>query len=164
MPKSKFTISEDDDQHFALIGISTTEERYRCISLINDCLGAELLLDSRVPFSLKGKPIYNFSLYHYSHEETGVEIFFVANLSDFEELQAQNSGADTLFSDVPVEERARLIRELPGTDYFIILRGEAVHRRLFDVMEKLRKGLPAGISIQNLDPQTVGSRKNLVFW
>jgi hypothetical protein len=98
-------------------------------------------------------------------EEFGLEYFLISNASNFEQpngsLQA-DSGTDDLFGGMEVEESVRLIKELPKTDYFIILKGEDLHLFRFKIMERL-KAVDSILQVQNIEARDLPSRMNLVF-
>src|SRR2546423_14041196 len=122
MAKSKLERDAGNGTPGIVIGISSSEERYRLLSLFSDCLGSELALNERVPFSSRGNPVYFFSLYTASLPEAGVEYFFVSNYSDFEaEPDLPADEKETLFGAEKIESRVRLVRELPSFDFFLVV-------------------------------------------
>jgi len=160
---AKYTLhTSPDDTDYALIGISCLENQYVLCSLINDVLKIDLHLSDLIPFSLKEGRVFSFSLFRYLDDELGLEYCFVPNISNYEEPNINLSQSNDLFAGQSLEERVRLISELPKTDYFLILKGEEIHHYQFKVIEKL-KTQPDIIQIQAIEPNELASRRNLIF-
>ena len=159
--------TSDEDLDFVLIGITCLENQYSVAALIDDALKIKLALSSYIPFNLKEGRIFKFSLYNFLDEELGLEYFFIPNNSNFEVpidtgTNINNSSAPDLFAGMSVDENIKLIKELPKTDYLLILKGEDLHNYQFKVIEKL-KNMPEIIQIQAIEPQDLPSRRNLIF-
>jgi hypothetical protein len=154
--------TSDDDLDFVLIGISCTENQYATVTLLDDVLKTKLFLSDYVPFNLKEGRIFKFSLYRFLDEDLGLEYYFIPNTSNFEEPSTNSSVKNDLFSGQEVDESVKLIRELPKTDYFLILKGEDLHNYQYRIMERL-KSHPAIIQVQAIEPQELPSRRNLIF-
>ena len=56
----------------------------------------------------------------------------------------------------------RLIKELPKTDYFVIVKGEDMHLHQFNIVEKL-KAQQGILQVQLIEQRELPSRMNLVF-
>jgi hypothetical protein len=157
--------SSSDDLDFVLIGLMSPENQYSIITSVNEALGIDLQLSDHVPFNLKGGKLFYFSLYRYLSEEFGLEYFLISNASNFEQpngsLQADSETGD-LFGGIEVEESVRLIKELPKTDYFIILKGEDLHLFRFKIMERL-KAVQSILQVQSIEARDLPSRMNLMF-
>ncbi|MCE3259108.1 MAG: hypothetical protein K0S12_749 [Bacteroidetes bacterium] len=158
---AKHILNTPGDLDFVLIGISSAENQYSVVSLVNEALGIDLSLSDNVPFNLKDGKLFNFSLFKYYSEEFGLEYCLIPNNSNFEADSAAGGSAD-LFSDTTVEESTRLIKELPKTDYFLILKGEDLHLFKFKIAEHL-KSVKEILQVQNIEPGDLPSRMNLVF-
>lgn len=160
--------NSDDEIDFVLIGLSTSENQYVLVSLIDRNLNINLRLSDHVPFALKDSKLFHFSLYHFLDEEIGLEYFFISNSSNFEVPIAIGTNPNSagsegdLFSGIEVDESVKLIKELPKTDYFLILKGEDLHNYQFKIIQKL-KTLPEIIQIQAIEPIDLPSRRNLIF-
>jgi hypothetical protein len=61
-----------------------------------------------------------------------------------------------------IDERMRLIKELPKTDYFLILKGEDLHNYEFKIIALL-KTLPEIIQVQSIAVNELASKRNLMF-
>ncbi|MBL7931416.1 MAG: IPExxxVDY family protein [Bacteroidia bacterium] len=160
--------NSDDEIDFALIGLSCSENQYVVASLIDRTLNISLRLSDNIPFALKDSKLFHFSLYHFLDEEIGLEYFFISNSSNFEALgdmdTSPNAGgsANDLFAGVEIDESVKLIKELPKTDYFLILKGEDLHNYQYKIIHRL-KTLPEIIQIQAIEPIDLPSRRNLIF-
>jgi hypothetical protein len=159
---AKYTLnSSDDELDFALTGITCAEEQYTATALIDLALGIQLQLSDYIPLALKDTKLFSFSLYRYYDEAMGLEYNFIPNLSNFDPPNAAKESND-LFSTVEVEERVRLIKELPKTDYFLLLKGEDILNYQFRIVEKLRA--TAGIlQVSTIEAQELPSKRNLIF-
>jgi hypothetical protein len=67
-----------------------------------------------------------------------------------------------LFGAVEVEERLRLIKELPKTDYFLLLKGEALSHYSLHIATLLRQSSEI-VQVTAIDAQDLPSRRNLIF-
>lgn len=139
-------------------------------------LKIKLFLSDYIPFNLKEGRIFKFSLFRFPDEELGLEYFFIPNTSNFEVptdfgVSAQPNAIGTnanveqnndLFAGLDVDQSIKLIKELPKTDYFLILKGEDLHTHQYKIIDKL-KTLSEIIQIQAIEPQDLPSRRNLIF-
>ncbi len=158
-----FLHNDSNDLDFILIGLISAENQYSIVAAVNRALGIELTLSDNIPFNLKGGKLFNFSLYKFISEELGLEYFLIPNNSNFDEASTSNAGAGgDLFTDFNVEESTKLIKELPKTDYFIILKGEDLHLFQFKIIEEL-KTIKDIVQVQSIEPDDLPSKMNLVF-
>jgi hypothetical protein len=154
--------SNDEDFDFVLIGITCPENQYQVLSLVNDALKTNLFLSDYIPFNLKDGKLFRFSLYRFTDEEIGLEYFFIPNTSNFDEPNINNPVVNDLFAEINVDESVKLIKELPKTDYFLILKGEDLHRHQFKIIERL-KTIGEIVQIQSIEPRELPSKRNLIF-
>lgn len=154
--------TNNDDFDFALLGINCSENQYFMVSVVNDALKIRLQLNDYVPFSLKDGKIFKFSLFHFSDEELGLEYFLVPNTSNFEVPNIHTSALNDLFKGIEVDESVRLVKELPKTDYFLIMKGEDLHQYRFKALDKL-KTIPDIIQVQTIEVNELPSKRNLIF-
>lgn len=153
--------SSEDDIDFVLIGITSLEDQYVVAASINTTLKLQLYLADYIPFHLKEGRVFKFSLYRFLDEDLGLEYFFIPNSSNFE--QPQTSTAESgLFAGVDVDERVRLIKELPKTDYFLLLKGEDLHNYQFKIIEKLKQSSEI-MNVHAVEIEDLPSRRNLIF-
>ncbi len=160
-----FLNNNRDDLDFVLIGLMSSENQYSIVSSVNKALGTEFALSDNIPFNLKDGKLFNFSLFRYVSEEFGLEYFLIPNNSNFEEARFDASNGDIvadLFAEFKVEESTKLIKELPKTDYFIILKGEDLHLFQFKIVEQL-KTIKDILQVQSIEPRDLPSKMNLVF-
>jgi hypothetical protein len=159
---AKHVLNTSDDPDFVLIGISCPENQYFVAGLIDEALKIDLFLSDFIPLNLKEGRIFKFSLFRFVDEELGLEYFFVPNTSNFEEPHSSAPNKNDLFADIDVDESVRLIKELPKTDYFLILKGEDLHNYQFKIIDRL-KACPEVIQVQAIEPRDLQSRRNLIF-
>ena len=121
-----------------------------------------LFLNSLATVSLQNK-VFSFSLFSFLDEDLGIDYVFIPNLSNFETQSTLNViNENNLFKDQVIEEQVRLLNELPKTDYLIMLKGEDVINYRFKISEQLKKR-NAIIQLQNIEPSTLASKRNLIF-
>ena len=150
------------DLDFVLLGIVCQENQYQTVSSVNDVLKTQLLLSDYIPLSLKSGKMFKFSLYHFLDEELGIEYFLIPNNSNFDEPNINAGATNDLFGNVIVEESVKLVRELPKTDYFIILKGEDIHNYQFKIVDKLKE-VNEFMQVQTIEAAELPSRRNLIF-
>jgi hypothetical protein len=153
--------NSDEDLDFALLGMSCLEDQYTVAALLDNILKIELKLGDYVPFTLKEGRIFNFSLFRYKDVELGLEYYLVPNTSNFEEPNINNTGTG-LFAELNIDESVKLIRELPKTDYFLLLKGEDLPNYQFKILQKLKQA-PELIQVAAIEPHDLPSRRNLIF-
>ena len=157
-----FLNTNDEDFEFVLIGIISAENQYSMISRINDALGINLYLSDYIPFHLKESRLFKFSLFRFVDEELNLEYCFIPNTSNFDEPSTNTANQNDLFSGLDIDESTKLIKELPKTNYFLILKGESLHTYEHKIMDRL-KNIPEIIQLQAIEPNELPSRRNLIF-
>lgn len=153
--------SNDDELDFALIGITSPEDQYTMVTLLDNALQITFRLSDYIPFALKTSRIFHFSLYHYFDEALGLELNLVPNSSNLEQ-QGNTPQSTDLFAELDVDEKVRLIKELPKTDYFLILKGEDLHNYSYRMVEKI-KAIPGVVQVTTIEPADLPSKRNLIF-
>lgn len=154
--------NSENDLDFVLIGITCAEDQYGLAAIIDQSLKINLFLSDFIPFNLKEGRIFKFSLYRFLDETLGLEYFFIPNSSNFEEPNTSAGAKSDLFEGLNIDESIKLIKELPKTDYFLLLKGEDLHNYQFKIIEKLKQ-CPEIIQIQAIEPLELPSRRNLIF-
>jgi hypothetical protein len=154
--------SSDDELDFVLLGIVCPDSQYRVCSLLNDALNIDLFLSDYVPFNLKDGKVFSFSLYRCPDEDLGLEYFFIPNTSNFGEVNPRTDERNNLFTGVEIDERTMLVKELPKTNYFLIIKGQELHNVQFRIMDAL-KAVPSFAQVQLIEANELPSRKNLIF-
>ena len=157
-----FLNTGEDELNFALIGIACAEDQYRMVSLLNDALNINLSLSDYLPLLAKDDKVFKFSLFRFVDEDLRLEFNCIPNNSNFDEPHIEQAQSLDLFNGLKLDESSKLIRELPKTDYFLILKGDETHSYQFKIIDKLKK-IPDIIQIQTIEPQELSSRKNLIF-
>jgi hypothetical protein len=145
-----------------LLGIMCQEDQYRTAALINDALNIDLALEDYVPFNLKSGKLFSFSHYRFTDDDLGVDYSLIPNLSNFDDRKPEANAPADLFSEVAIDESVRLVKELPKTDYFLILKGEELHLHQYKISDLL-KTVPAFLQVQSIEPAELASRRNLIF-
>ncbi len=136
--------------------------QYQVVGAINAVLKINLHLQAFLPYNLKNQKLFNFSLYTFVDEELGLEYNVIPNQSNFDAPSINSSTPNDLFTNTGVEESVRLIKELPKTDYFIVLKGEDLHNYQFKIINKL-KTVNDFLQVQSVTVEELPSKRNLVF-
>lgn len=144
---------------FILLGINCNENQYRVLSLLNDTLDLELALGNYIPLNLDNQ-IFNFSLFRFTDDILRIEYFFIPNLSNYN--PENKSEEQNLFAEMRIDTRARLVKELPETDFFLIIKGEEMHGLGERIKERLKK-VKELLNIQIIQVEDLPSRNNLIF-
>ncbi len=152
----------EEDYEFALLGLSILQDQYETAIGINETLLINLELNNNFSLALKDNKLFRFSLFSYIDKEFGIEYLLIPNASNFEEPNINNTGGADLFSEITVEERSLLVKELPKTDYFLILKGEDIEAHKHKVIQRV-KSMKELLSVQLIDVSDLPSRSNLVF-
>ncbi|MBL7902314.1 MAG: IPExxxVDY family protein [Bacteroidia bacterium] len=152
----------DEDFEFALLGLSILKDQYETAITINNTLLIRLELNNHFSLALKDNKLFRFSLFSYFDKEFGIEYLLVPNASNFEEPNLNAAANADLFSEIAVEERSLLIKELPKTDYFLILKGEEIEGHKHKIIQRL-KTMDDLLSVQLIDVSELPSKSHLVF-
>jgi hypothetical protein len=152
----------EEDYEFALLGLSILKDQYETAICINETLLINLELNNNFSLALKDNKLFRFSLFSYFDKEFGIDYLFIPNASNFEEPNINTAGEADLFSEIKVEERSLLVKELPKTDYFLILKGEEIESHKHKIIARM-KGMKEVLSVQLIDVSDLPSRSNLVF-
>jgi len=162
MAKSHVLNINEEAFEFALLGLSILKDPYETAISINEVLLIQLELSNHFNLALKDNKVFSFSLFSCFDKEFGIEYLFVPNASNFEEPNINTGGRTDLFSEIAVEERSLMVKELPKTDYFLILKGEEIESHKHKVIERI-KSLKDLLSVQMIDVSELPSKSNLVF-
>lgn len=162
MAKPHILNINNNDFDFVLLGISIIKDQYETAVALNEALNLKLELQHHFQLSLKSHHMFRFSMFRYFDEIFGIEYLLIPNASNFEEPKPQVGKSEDLFPVIEVEERSLLVKELPRTDYFLILKGEDVNLHSHKIVQYIRK-IPELITVQLLDVLELPSRNNLVF-
>lgn len=151
-----------NDFDFVLLGLSLIKDQYETAFALNETLNLKLALSHQFQLSLKGHHQFRFSLFRYFDETFGIEYLLIPNASNFEVPKPQMDATDLFQPVIEVEERSLLVRELPKTDYFLILKGEDVQVQSHKLLPLIRK-IPDLLAVSLIDVLELPSRNNLVF-
>ena len=154
--------TSEDYFDFMLFGIVCQENQYHIVSAINQYLKINLCLTDFLPFNLKDGMLFNFSLYSFQEEDLGITFQLIPNHSNFEEPNINDIKSNDLFAEVDVDERVILIKELPKTDYFLLVKGEDIYNYQTRIIDKL-KLIPEIIQVQFIEAKELTSKRNLIF-
>ena len=154
--------TSEDYFDFMLFGIVCQENQYHIVSAINQYLKINLCLTHFLPYNLKDGKLFNFSLYTFIDEDLGVNFQLIPNQSNFEEPNIIDIKSNDLFAEVNVDERVKLIKELPKTDYFLLVKGEDIYNYQTKIIDKL-KLIPEVIQVQFIEANELASKRNLIF-
>ncbi len=152
--------TNDEDLNFLLLAMSCHHDQYQMVATLNHVLGIDLSLAAFLPYHLKDSRLFKFSLFSYYDAELGIEFNMLPNTSNFDENSGNNDAG--LFSGQSVDESARLVKELPNTDYFLILKGEGLDAHEHKITELLRAS-EVIMQVQRVEPLELQSRRNLIF-
>ncbi|MGE0568952.1 MAG: IPExxxVDY family protein [Bacteroidia bacterium] len=155
--------SDDSIFDFVLLGISSQENQYVLVSVINDFLNIELELNRFIPLILKSSDLFEFSQYRYIDENHALEYYFLPNRSNHRNERKKPQTSD-LFSEIKhsIDESVLLIPELKQTDFFILIKGEKAEYYKTKLFELL-KSTPYIDTVHEIIPEKLASRNNLVF-
>lgn len=160
---AKIVLNTSEDYFdFMLFGIVCQENQYHIVSAINQYLKINLCLSDFLPFNLKDGKLFNFSLYSFQDEDLGITFQLIPNNSNFEEPNINDIKSNDLFAEVDVDESVKLIKELPKTDYFLLVKGEDIHNYQSKIIDKL-KLIPEIIQVQFIEAKELTSKRNLIF-
>ena len=135
----KLTFFEEYD--FKLIGITSHENDYHLCWKINQSLDMHLVrLEDLHVFNSKFKINQDFSLYHYSDEDTMAEYHLISNRC----------------------ENGYLLEELRNIDFLLKISGDMDEQFINNLLSRLRtiEGVTAAFE---LDPSQLKSREKLIF-
>ena len=160
---AKIVLNTSEDYFdFMLFGIVCLENQYHIVSAINQHLKINLCLSDFLPFNLKDGKLFNFSLYSFQDEDLGITFQLIPNNSNFEEPNINDIKSNDLFAEVDVDESVKLIKELPKTDYFLLVKGEDIYNYQSKIIDKL-KLIPEIIQVQFIEANELNSKRNLIF-
>lgn len=161
---AKHTLNSQGDFNFLVIGIVSPANQYVLVNQINHALNIDLSLDDYIDLSHHIGKDFKFSMFNYSDEEFNLEYNFLPNRSNFSARENNATNTGDLFSlmNESVDESSRLIPELTKTDYFLLIKGDEYNHFIYKITEGLKQ-IPEIISIQEIIPDKLSSKNNLIF-
>jgi hypothetical protein len=163
-PMAKYTLDKPDDFNFLLYGIVCPENQYVLVNAINASLHIDLCLEEYIDLSHRIGKDFKFSFYSYLDEEFNLEYNLLPNRSNFTSKENLQDNGEDLFSlfNENVDESSRLIPELTKTDYLLLIKGDEFYHFSHKISEAL-KTVPEIVAIQEVVPEKLNSRSNLIF-
>lgn len=140
MPKKVHKLSEKEEYHFKLAGISSAENDYKLSWSLNQILGINLVrLENLEVYHKRLDDKQSFSQFEYFDEETLVQYRLISNRS----------------------VNGYLLEEMTNLDYLLQISGDMDEGWLENLIEKMN-GIDGIILAFPLDPTTLKSRKKLL--
>ncbi len=161
---TKHFLNTQDDFDFLVIGIVCPENQYILVNKINHVLNIDLRLDNYIDLSHRLGKDFKFSMFNYLDEEFNLEYNFLPNRSNYSANEKTGANTGNLFSlmNENIDESSRLIPELTKTDYFLLIKGDEYNHFIYKITEGLKQ-IPEIISIQEIIPDKLNSKNNLIF-
>jgi hypothetical protein len=162
---AKYTLdTKADDFNFLLIGIGCSNNQYVVANAINEVMQIDLQLQNYIDLSHKLGRDFRFSFYSFFDEEFNIEYNLIPNRSNNSENSGKKDASGDLFSmfNESIDESSRLIPELTKTDYLFLVKGDEFYHYSYKITDALKK-IPDIISIQEIIPDKLSSRNNLIF-
>jgi hypothetical protein len=161
----KYVLDSGFDYDFSLLAISSAENDYQLCIHINRLLGIEL---SRfTPIELKNKNMktpLSFSCFMFEDDEDEENRYILlANRSmNNVSVVGKTTGLSLFDDDSAQDMKGFLIPELLQADYLLLLQTDNHERTAADILTKLKK-LNFVQSVQNINPETLPSKTNLII-
>lgn len=154
----------EEDFNFLLYGLSTAENQYYIVSLLNDTLNINLSLDNYIDLSHRMNKDFKFSMYSFLDEKFMLEFILIPNKSNYVAKEQNTDAENDLFSmfNEEVDESSKLIPELKRTDYLLMIKGEENYKYEYRINERL-KTLKKIVTVQEIVPDTLSNKNNLIF-
>jgi len=161
---AKHVLNIVDDFKFLLVGIACSDNQYVLAGAINDVLKIDLRLQNYIDLSHRMGKEFKFSFFSYLDEELNIEYNLVPNRSNFITRENDKENSGDLFSllNEQVDESSRLIPELTKTDYLLLVKGDEYYHYSYKVTAALKE-IPGIIKIQEIIPEKLSSKTNLIF-
>lgn len=153
-----------EDYNFLLFGIASSDNQYVIANAINDVLNIDLQLADYIDLSHRIGKDFKFSFYSYTDEAFNLEYNLIPNKSNFVANANEKKSEGDLFAmfNESVDESSRLIPELTKTDFLLLIKGDEHYHYGYKIQELL-KSIPEIISLQEIIPDKLSSKSNLIF-
>ncbi len=162
---AKYVLENVYDFDFSLLAISSSEPDYKLCIQLNRVLGIDLMRATAVDLSSKAmKTTLTFSCFSFEEEEDYNQYILISNRSSNSvEAPGKVKAAPSLFDEEsPADMKGFLVPELMQYDFFLLLKGEG-HETLAQSVQPKLKNINFVSSVQNIDPETLHSKKNLLI-
>ena len=161
---SKHILDSDYDYDFSILAISAHIPDYRISIEINHLLDITLSRDISIELSTKSTstPLL-FSCFSFVDEGRQSDFILLANKSS-NTVSSLSNRAETLslFKEESNDVKLLLIPELAQSDFLLLLKADNHTQLANDILNKL-KTINFVLSVQNIDPETLHSKKNLII-
>ncbi len=159
---SKYVLDSDYDYDFSLLALSAHIPDYKISIEINHLLGINLGRDTPIELSNKSiKTSLLFSCFSFIDEEEQTDFVLLSNKSS-NTVSSTVKEAPTLFKDERTDVKFLLVPELTQADYLLMIKADNHTELANDIQNKL-KTINFVLSVQNINPETLSSKKNLII-
>jgi len=162
---AKYVLENNFDFDFSVLAISSSEPDYKLCIHLNRELGIDLMRETPLDLSAKNmKTPLTFSCFVYEDEEEFCQYILLSNRSINAAVALGNKqSAPSLFDeDASSDMKGFLIPELARCDYLLLLKGDN-HESLAKSIQPMLKKINFVQSVQNIKPDTLNSKKNLII-
>lgn len=160
---SKYVLESDFDYDFSLLALSSHIPDYKVSIEVNHLLGINLSRDTSIELSNKSiKTPLLFSCFSYVDEEEQMEFILLSNKSINAVSFTNKTETPSLFKEEGEDVKFLLIPELAQTDFLLLIKADNHAELSNDIQNKL-KTITFVLSVQNIDPETLSSKKNLII-
>ncbi len=160
----KYVLESGFDYDFSLLAISSSEPDYKLCIHINRLINIDLSRDLPIELSTKNMlaPLA-FSCFMFEEEEEENRYILLSNRSTNKVAAISKPAGPSLFDeDSSLDTKGFLVPELLQTDYLLLIKADAHISIADDIQAKLKK-LNFVQTVQNIDPETLPSKKNLII-
>ena len=160
---SKYILDADYDYDFSILAISAHIPDYRISIEINHLLDINLSCDAPIELSTKSTstPLF-FSCFSFVDEGRQSDFILLANKSSNTVSSPTKAETLSLFKEKSNDVKLLLIPELAQSDFLLLLKADNHTQLANDILNKL-KTINFVLSVQNIDPETLHSKKNLII-
>jgi hypothetical protein len=166
---AKYTLENNFDFNFFLIGIISSISEYKLCSILNRNLLLDLEREKSIELKSKKQQEYHlFSVFGHRDENSGNSVLLLNNSSSnslIQSIPASSSTQAGLFDETEnlvSQQKGKLIPELADMDYFLLLDGDFTEDEVYRLKSKMDESeLVSGTRIIN--PDGLLSKNNLLF-
>ncbi|MHB8260739.1 MAG: IPExxxVDY family protein [Bacteroidia bacterium] len=160
---SKYVLTTEYDFNFSLLALSAHVPDYKMCIEINHLLGINLSRD--IPIELSTKKINApllFSCFTFQDEEEQTEYILLSNTSSNTVSSSAKAENLSLFKEERKDMKFLLMPELAQADFLLMIKADNHKELMYDIQYKL-KTITFVLSVQNMNPETLSSKKNLII-
>ena len=162
---AKYVLENVYDFDFSLLAIASSEPDYKLCIHLNRLLGINLVKENSIDLSAKNmQSALAFSCFAYEEEAQFYQYILISNRSSNAVMPSGRAPVTpSLFDEEsPGDVRGYLVPELPECDYLLLVKGED-HESLAKSIQPTLKNINFVQAVQNIDPGTLHSKKNLLI-